>query len=361
MRLYVREESPSPRSTLSELLCPDLPRAIAMTRLMLAKWLEPPDIDRMHLSTLVHQILSCLRQTGGMTAARLFSTLVDGGPFPRVTMQDFATLLHGLGEKELIEQMPQGELILAPAGERITSQYDFYASFLTNEEYAVRYQSEEIGSLPADAIPPVGEHVILAGRRWRIDEILPDRKQVLVSPAAGMREPIFRSPGGEIYMRVYQEMRLVLAEETMPAFIVSTAQTLLKSARALAKPTGIRETNLAVRSGGVEWFPWLGTRGMLTLRLLADAAGIAHRPDQLSIIYKLPAIADFRAHMEFIAAGPLDAQALAQRMAMKMHEKYDCFVPESLLDLANDRDRLALDEARTAAQNVLTERIDRVP
>ena len=43
MRMYVREESPHAGSTLTDLLYPDLLRAIAMTRLMLAKWLEPFD------------------------------------------------------------------------------------------------------------------------------------------------------------------------------------------------------------------------------------------------------------------------------------------------------------------------------
>ena len=118
MRLYVRETSPHFGSGLADLLYPDLLRAIALTRLMLDHWLEPPDIDRMHLSTLIHQVLSCLKQTGGMTASRIFETLVKRGPFRQVTTQSFAELLKGLGQKEVIEQVPQGELILAPLGEK---------------------------------------------------------------------------------------------------------------------------------------------------------------------------------------------------------------------------------------------------
>jgi ATP-dependent Lhr-like helicase len=53
MRMYVRETSPHHGSTLTDLIYPDLLRAVALTRLMLQKWLEPPDIDRLHLSTLV--------------------------------------------------------------------------------------------------------------------------------------------------------------------------------------------------------------------------------------------------------------------------------------------------------------------
>ena len=52
-----------------------------MTRLMLGKWLEPFDQNQMHVSTLVHQILSFLKQTGGMRAADLLFALCQRGPF----------------------------------------------------------------------------------------------------------------------------------------------------------------------------------------------------------------------------------------------------------------------------------------
>ncbi len=61
MRIYSRDESPHAASTLTDLLFPKLLRAVALSRLMFAKWLEPHDADRLDLSTLVHQILSCLR------------------------------------------------------------------------------------------------------------------------------------------------------------------------------------------------------------------------------------------------------------------------------------------------------------
>jgi ATP-dependent Lhr-like helicase len=127
MRLYVREESPCAGSRLTDLLFPDLLRGIALTRLMQQKWLESADMHRMHLSTLVHQILSHLKQTGGMGAANLYQSLIITGPFRALNSQDFALLMRTLGTKQLIEQIPSGEIILAPTGERIASARDFYA------------------------------------------------------------------------------------------------------------------------------------------------------------------------------------------------------------------------------------------
>ena len=77
----------------------------------------------MHVSTLIHQILSFLKQTGGMRAADLFRALCQRGPFRNVNQSQFAELLRGLAEHDLIEQVPQGELILGLLGERITAKF----------------------------------------------------------------------------------------------------------------------------------------------------------------------------------------------------------------------------------------------
>ena len=177
---------------------------------MLLKWLEPLDGDRVHLSTLVHQVLSLLRQTGGARATYLYEALAASGPFRNVTAAQFTQVLRDLAGHEIIEQMPQGELILAPAGERIAAAHDFYAAFAANEEYSVRYQEHDIGKLQSTLIPPVGENLILAGRRWRVEQIETQAKCVFVAPARGGKPPFFRGSAGTIHSRVMEEIRAVL-------------------------------------------------------------------------------------------------------------------------------------------------------
>ncbi len=165
MRIYSRDESPHSTSTLTDLLFPMLLRTVALSRLMFAKWLEPHETDRIEFSTLIHQMFSCLRETGGLPAEILFAILVRDGAFRKVSEAMFQAILHSLGGKGLIEQMPTGELILAPAGERITAERDFYAAFAASEEFAVRHEGREIGKLQSTQVPPIGENLILGGRR----------------------------------------------------------------------------------------------------------------------------------------------------------------------------------------------------
>jgi len=356
MRMYVRDTSPHFGSGLTDLLYPDLLRAIALTRLMLAKWLEPPDIDRLHLSTLVHQVLSCLKQTGGMPAVQLHQTLSKTGPFRHVTAAMFNVLLKGLGEKQVIEQLPQGELILAPLGEQITSNFDFYAAFKGTEEYFIRNGEEHIGNLPADLIPPVGEHIILAGRRWRVEEIDALAKTVFVIPARGGKAPEFLGSGGEIHSRVVQEMRAVLLDTDEPPWLDEGGKLLLRAARHLAQNCGLTRANVLSTPHKVQWFPWIGTRGVLTLRAFASAAHMPHEIDRLSITYHVDSAHAFLEHLQAIVHSSSSAAELAHHMPVKAMQKFDEMLPPELLDLANGHDHLDLEEARRAASEAATEK-----
>ncbi len=320
---------------------------------MFAKWLEPHEGGRLDLSTLVHQILSCLRETGGMPATPLFAVLATDGAFRQVTEPMFRRVLRSLGEKKLIEQMPTGELILAPAGERVTSERDFYAAFAAREEFVVRHDGREIGKLQSNLVPPVGENLILGGRRWRVDDIIAVAKSVHVSPAKGGKAPVFRGAAGEIHTRVVEEMAASLADTDEPPYLDGAAQTLLKAARQTAERAGVLSPGYIVRAESVQWFPWLGTRGLLTLELHARCDGIATECDTLSITYKKTDHARWRTHLESIVRGDRTALDLAQRMAVKTFDKFDDALAEELLDEANARDRLALPGAKLRAEQAI--------
>lgn len=353
LRLYVREESPHAGSRLTDLLFPDLLRGIALTRLMLSGWLEPAALGRMHLSTLVHQVLSCLKQTGGTRAEALYDTLLVCGPFRGVTAQQFALLLRGLAAKGLVEQVPTGELILAPAGERVTGAHDFYAAFTSVETFSVRHGREEIGELPVEGLPEPGRSMVLAGRRWVVEEVDGLTKVVWVSPARGGEPPMFPGPGGELNSRVVQEMRAVLLDTSEPAYLDPAARVLLHAARQVARRAGLDQTSVLRVPGGVQWFPWVGTRCLRTLALRIEEAGVACEPDQLSLRLRLASEEQFRKLLAQLAQPPSDPMVLARRVIPRIVEKFDEFVAEPLLLAAIVSDRLDIPGSMKLAQDLL--------
>jgi ATP-dependent Lhr-like helicase len=353
MRLYVREDSPHSHSSLSDLLFPDLLRSIAMTRLMLAHWLEPIDQTGLHVSTLIHQTLSFLKQTGGMSAADLFHALCQLGPFRSVSASHFVALLRGLAEHDLVEQVPQGQLILGLLGERITSNFDFYIAFQTAVEFVVRSGHEELGKLPESVIPPVGEHILLAGKRWRVVEIILEKKLVLVVLSPGKKPTRFPGVLGDIHTLIFREIKTVLLNDDEPPYLDATSKTLLRASRQTARIVRLDKTDLILGRQFVQWFPWVGTRALRTLSLLAAYAKIDHETDQLSITYLLPSPDDLFTHLRQVAYSPPDPIALSRLMPMRFFDKFDEFVPTSLLDEANAKSRLDVSGAIFAAKSVV--------
>lgn len=356
MRLYVREESPHARSRLTDLLFADLLRGVALTRLMQQKWLEPVDEQKLHLSTLVHQIFSHLKQTGGMKAPSLYEALAISGPFRSVVQAEFAALLRSLAAKQLIEQLPTGEIILTPNGERITSSHDFYAAFKSTEMFTVRYDKAQIGELPLDALPPAGQVLILAGKRWLVQEIDAMSKTVWVSPARGGKVPVFLGNGGELHTRVVQEMKAVLLDTEVPPYLDSPARELLAAARHVAGKIGLGKSNLIEVPGGLRWFPWVGTRCLRTLSIFADLNGIACETDRLSIYLPLETRERFSDLIQQVLSSGIDVSAAGARVTPRIVEKYDEYLPDDLLIKACAIERLAIDEAidclRTESQRV---------
>jgi ATP-dependent Lhr-like helicase len=354
LRLYVRLESPHPKSSLSNLLYPKLLQSIALVELLLARWLEPFDQERMHLSTLVHQILSCLKQTGGMRPINIYQTLCQNGPFRNVHQKQFATLLRELAKNDLIAQLSNGDLILSLRGERITASADFYAAFQSKEEYTVSWGNQEVGKLPADIIPPPGESLILAGRRWQVKEVIPEQQLVFVLPAPHGRAPLFAGEMGEIHSRVAQEMKTILLRDDEPVYLDPASKLLLRAARRVAHSAGLAERDFVIDNHTIQWFPWVGTRTLKTISLLAKSHNIPHITDHISIIYKTSSLELFRNHLQQIASKDINPLELARLLPVKAVDKFDCFLPSSLLDEANARDRLSLSEAREASAACLS-------
>lgn len=352
LRLYSLDSPPSPKSSLEELLCPQLLRSIALVELMLARWLEPFDSESPQFSTLVHQILSILRQTGGCHAKRLNEILVRQGAFRDVSDLHFASILRSLGANQLIEQMPTGEIILAPIGEAVTHAKEFYAAFTGVTEYSIRHSQLDIGKLPEDAIPPEGEHLLLNGRRWKV-EVIDSRAMVVeVVPARGKKVPIFGGTGGEVHNRIVMAMRDVLQGKSTYAYLQADAAKLLECVRAYSAKLRISELPWLDRGGSCVVFPWTGSRGMQALRACAQADRIEVEMESISITYRCDSSA-LTEHFVRISEGQFDVGNLAAAVGNKLRDKFDRYLPEELLDYSNSRRLLSLKDAVEAVDALM--------
>lgn len=191
--------------------------------------------------------------------------------------EDYRTLLLSMVQNEFLQFTEERELIVGLAGERLLNSFKFYAVFKDSEDYTVRCESDEIGTITTP--PPVGDRFALAGRVWEVEELDIPRKLIYVKQVPGKMEISWPGDYGEINTRILKRMRQVLAEETVYPYLKENARQRLEVARRLAANTGMLQHSM-VHLGGYSWclFPWLGTRSFRTLRkyIAAQRKAIPH-------------------------------------------------------------------------------------
>jgi ATP-dependent Lhr-like helicase len=233
LRQYDVEAKLAPNSNFSDRLRLGLVRAVAMIELLLEGWCEPPARDALHLSTLVHQIMSVIAEHGGMRAPQLYRFLCRDGPFRTVETAMFLDVLRAMGRPEtrLIEQAGDGLLLLGQTGEKLIEHYSFYAVFQTPEEFRIVSGGRELGTLPIENMIAPGMLLIFSGRRWQVLEVDGRDKVILVAPAKAGVPPIFGGDPGSIHDRVIGRMFELLASDLRPIYMDAASQDLLAEAR----------------------------------------------------------------------------------------------------------------------------------
>lgn len=343
MWFVMREEQPEARSMTPESIPWKLLQGIALVQLYLEeRWVEPPRLDRLPYSLLLHQTLATLASEGELSPAGLAARVLPLAPFHRVTQDDYRLLLRHLIDTDLVERTEAGGLIVGLAGERVVNSFKFYAVFQENEEYTVRSESQEIGTIVQP--PPAGEKIAIAGHVWVVDEVDHKRHLVYCTQVKGKVPAYFGDCPGDINTRVLERMRRALKEDAVYPYLMRNAVARLRLARHVAGNAGLADLPL-VNLGGNAWclLPWLGTYAFLALERIikikvAPALGLkgieASRP--YFIQFKMPGGADelmlalARVADDF-EAGRLDPMELLYPQEVPLFEKYDMLLPAELV------------------------------
>lgn len=355
LRMYALDDPVLVTSPLENQFRPQLLRSIAMVELMKEKWLEPHPAEHLQLSTFIQQILSILRQTGGCTAAHIHQTLCQNGIFDKISADDFRLVLRSLGAHDLIEQMPDGTLILAPSGESLTHSRDFYAAFHSTEDFSVRHQGNSIGLLPADKIPPQGECFILNSKRWQVDEVLNESNIVEVIPTSAKKPPFFGGEPGMIHARIHQKMREILSSQETFAYLHKDALNELAAARKTFGKLNLGQQSHLVDGSTIYLFPWAGTLTLRTFAMCGLCAGLAVTPSPkgLGLIYKDLSLTELEAHLADIAEGRFSPVELSQKLPNKYVDKYDHLTDKLLLERVNSERSINLTATIASAQTLI--------
>ena len=353
MVMLYREEMPLPNAPLPQIIPWELLRGIAIIELYSdERFIEPPRIKKMPLSLAFHQTLSTIASLGELTPKVLAERVLSLPPLAGLGKDVYKQLLVSMINDEYLEMTEMKGIIIGLKGERIINSFKFYAVFKDSEDYTVRCDSEEIGTITTP--PPVGDRFALAGRVWEVKEIDVPRKLLFVKAVEGKMEVSWPGDGGEIHTKLLLKMREILFNGKNYAFLGDNAKERLENARRVAFNAGI-ENNMLVFLGGQSYvlFPWLGTRSFRTLRrfLQRNAAelGISDIQSEGCCYITFKARDDAGSNLLFnirsiIEREGIDVRRLVGEGECPIIDKFDEYIPPHLLREAYAVDRLFADE-----------------
>lgn len=363
MMMVFREENPLPNTPLPQLIPWSLLRAIAIVQLYIEeRFIEPPINKKLPFSLLFQQTLSVLGASGELTPKRLAEKVLSLPPFANVSKEDYRTLILSMLKNDYIEMTEEKGLIVGMAGERLLNSFKFYAVFKDSEDYTVRCESDEIGTITTP--PPVGDRFALAGRVWEVEELDIPRKLIYVKAVQGKMEVSWPGDYGEIHTKILERMKKVLMEDTVYPYLKPNAKKRLDVARNLARNTGMLEHSI-VSLGGYTYclFPWLGTRSFRTLRKFIQQNSKEFKINNLEfegccyMIFKMECDdhAFIDALVRKVDAFGIDCASLVSSGELPVFEKYDDYIPGELLREAYSVDKLRADEAEKRLHDILAE------
>ncbi len=339
MWFVIREDEPEVRAMLPTTIPWKLLQGIALVQLYLEeRWVEPPRLDRLPFSLLYHQTMSTLASCGEMSPRALADRVLRLHYFHRITQEDYRVLLRHLIATDHIQQTEQGGLIVGLAGERVINSFKFYGVFQESEEYTVRSESQELGTIVSP--PPVGEKLAIAGHVWQVLDVDHKRRLIYCRQVKGSVPAYFGQCPGDLHTKILTRMRRVLQEDRQYPYLMKNAVARLEQARFTAAHSGAADKTL-INLGGNMWclLPWVGTYTFLTMeRFLkikcADRLGLRNldsaRPFFIQFTMKADEATFFRVLAEEIRK-PIDPMELVYPKELPLFDKYDEYLPEELV------------------------------
>jgi ATP-dependent Lhr-like helicase len=333
LRAYVTAYQIDAHSAPLDRLQPGLVQTIAAIELLRESWCEPPDAERLDLSTLVQQLLSLIAQCGGARPEQAYRWLCGkGGPFTHVSADQFALLVRELASRDVLIQSADRTLLAGTRGDREVNHYTFYAAFRTEEEYRLVCGDTTLGTMPIGQPLRDGQLLLFAARRWRVVAVHDEDKVIELAPAAGGVPAILGALSNSVHSVVRAKMRAILYGEEQFAYLDQVAARMLRQARDAYAELRLDERAVLRDGEDVLVLSWTGDRELGTLAQLLVNEGLDATVDGMAL-----RIADSTESLVLLSVQaiarhePPTEIELARQVQNKIVAKYDSWLGDELL------------------------------
>lgn len=241
------------------------------------KYVEPVSLNEKPYDILLHQILSIIKGSSGMSKENLLSELHHNCAFKNISENEIEEIIAFLVEKDLLEQLGP-ELILGIEGEKIVNNREFYSVFQTENLFKVSHKGNKVGEIPLTLQIREDENIYLSARIWKIIAIDLKSKKIEVAPAKDGKKPIFEGNGANIADKIREKMLEVLVSKKEYDFLDEPSQDVIsemqKEFSVFDFSDIIKERPLLSTNKNFIFYSFTGSKINRTLKLIFDTLGI---------------------------------------------------------------------------------------
>lgn len=331
LRIFSVENTES--SSLLYDLRTNLVQNIAVVELLREHKYESPNIGKFHLSTLIQQILSMLASYNGFYPKEGWDFLCNNGAFKNVTPTLFLMLLKSLGEKKVISQLNNGQIIIGKEGEKLLGKLDFYTAFTIPDNFIVISLSDSRTLGEISYLPEIGSVIILAGRRWQVNNIDTKRNRIYVNLAMSGGYVYFDINGTEIDGIITQKMKEIYLDNTTYPYLdcKTGCHTELYIARDFFKNNNMDKSPFVKYEDKSILITWMGAKINRTISLIYEyifGEGVAYN-ELMLIDITLENIQTILSHNK----PTVEQLSTLVSRDYKIKQKYDYLLSDELLNL----------------------------
>ena len=321
----------------------NLVQNIAVIELLKEHKYETPNINSYHLSTLIQQLLSVIAQFGGFYPKEGWQFLCTKGAFKNVTPTMFLSLLKALGDKDVVSQLDNGQIIIGKEGEKLLKKPDFYVAFQSPKDYSVinKYNSKRLGTI--QYLPPKDVQIVLAGRRWIVVGINEHGQTIYESQVKSGGKAFFGGEGAEIDKIIVEKMRdIYLSNDSYPYLDIRTeANKYLEQARLCFNNNELSSHSFLQYGNRDLFFTWGGWKINRTISLMAQL--YLDKKCGFSALFIDNITSDDIKRIIDKGKPSEDDLVKLESRARKECQKYDYLLPDDLLDKEYARTYLDID------------------
>ncbi|HAY3553686.1 MULTISPECIES: DEAD/DEAH box helicase [Elizabethkingia] len=284
------------------------------------KYIEPVSLNEKPYDILLHQMLSIIKGSSGMSKENLLSELHHNFAFKNISENEIEEIIEFLVEKDFLEQLGP-ELILGIEGEKIVNNREFYSVFQTENLFKVSHKGNKVGEIPLTLQIREDENIYLSARIWKIIAIDLKSKKIEVIPAKDGKKPVFEGNGANIADKIREKMLEVLVSKKEYDFLDEPSQDVMSE---MQKEFSIfdfadifKERPLLSTNKNLTFYSFTGTKINRTLKLIFDILGIQNiysdldssfeiKTSQEEFILKLKSIESSNINFDFILENLLE-------------------------------------------------------